>query len=447
MQLVPSLVLLALWSGSAHAFYPYRPSWLEQLDTTIEAEVRRTAPQQSADGIAFEIKQRTRRVSSTTTPRPPRRYTRRYDLNPTNKPSQPVASHSEQVAREAARLADKYPSLDALVRRKNAYSVVTAVTPSTADAAGVNQDGADYSYFVQVGLGSKGTKLYMLIDTGAGSSWVMGTDCTSEACKKHDTFGKDSSDTVSISDKDFSVAYGSGKVKGKLATDTLSVAGLSMQYKFGLASTTSDEFSSFAFDGILGLSMGGGAGANFLETLASSGAVKSTVFAVSLSRAADDATSGEIKFGGTNSAKYTGDITYTPISAKGGDWAIDLDDMSYDGNKAGVGGKLAYIDTGTTYIFGPASLVDKLHSVVEGATKQGSSYSVPCDSTTPITVTFSGVDYEIPAKDWIAPKDSSGKCSSNIYGQEVVKDSWLMGATFLKSVYAVFDKDGKRIGK
>ncbi|OAA78346.1 Peptidase A1 [Akanthomyces lecanii RCEF 1005] len=410
MQLVPSLVCLALWSSSAHAFYPYEPKWLKE---SLESEAKRAASVDNSEGLAFAIRQRGGR---------------------------PVASQ------EAARLAAKYDTHGALARRKNAYAVTTATTPTTSDAAGINQDGTDYSYFIQVGLGSKGAKVYMLVDTGAGSSWVMGSDCTSDACAKHDTFGSSQSDSLTISDKDFSVAYGSGKVKGKLATDTISVAGMSMKYQFGLASTTSDDFKDFAFDGILGLSMGSGASANFLSTLGSSGAVKSTVFGVALSRAADGGTSGEIKFGGTNSAKYTGDITYTSVASKSGDWAINLDDMSFNGKKAGVGGKLAYIDTGTTYIFGPSSITDKLHAVIDGASKQGSYYSVPCDSTTPITITFSGVDYHIPAKDWIAPKDSSGNCFSNIYGQEVVKDSWLMGATFLKNVYAVFDKDGSRIG-
>lgn len=287
----------------------------------------------------------------------------------------------------------------------------------------------------------------MLVDSGAGSSWLMGSGCSSDACSRHDTLGPSQSDTLKITTTDFSVAYGSGKVSGKLANDSFSLAGMNLNYEFGLASTTSEEFSNFPFDGILGLSMGTGSSANFLQTLASSGAVKSNVFAVALSRAADDATSGEIKFGGTNSAKYTGSISYNAVASKSGDWAINIDDMSCAGSKAGVGGKLAYIDTGTTYIFGPESLVDKLHSVVKGAVKQGTSYTVPCDATTPITVTFSGVDYNIPAKDWIAPKDANGKCTSNFYGQEVVKDSWLMGATFLKNVYAVFDKDGQRIGE
>ncbi len=314
-------------------------------------------------------------------------------------------------------------------------------------AAGVSQDGTDYSYFVQVGFGSKAKPLYMLVDTGAGSSWVMGTSCDTKACGMHDTFGPDMSDTYEASDKDFSVAYGSGKVQGKLATDTIALAGMSFKYKFGVAATTSDEFESFAFDGILGLSMGKGVSDNFLETLDAANPIDNNIFAVSLNRGSDGTNNGEIQFGSTDPARYTGDISYTSLMSDGGDWAIKMDDASFDGKKAGVGGR-AFIDTGTTYIFGPPDVVKKMHSVIPDATSSdGTYYSVPCDSTTPIVFTFSGVDFEISPKDWISPKDSNGKCTSNIYGQEVVANSWLLGATFLKNVYAVFDKDKKQIGK
>lgn len=314
-------------------------------------------------------------------------------------------------------------------------------------AAGISQDGTDYSYFVQVAFGSKGTPLYLLVDTGAGSSWVMGTSCDTEACGMHDTFGADLSDTFKSSDEDFSVAYGSGKVKGKLATDTVALAGMSFKYKFGVAATTSNEFESFAFDGILGLSMGKGASDNFLATLDEANPIDNNIFSVSLNRGADGTNDGEIQFGATNPDKYTGDINYSPLKSDGGDWSINLDDISFDGTKAGVGGR-AFIDTGTTYIFGPPKTVKKMHDTIPGAeTSDGTYFSVPCDSTTPLVFTFSGVDYEISPKDWISPQDSNGKCTSNIYGQEVVESSWLLGATFLKNVYAVFDRDRKQIGE
>jgi hypothetical protein len=314
-------------------------------------------------------------------------------------------------------------------------------------AAGINQDGTDYSYFIKAEVGSKNKQIYMLLDTGAGSSWVMGADCTDAPCSMHTTFGQDDSSTYTDAGKPFSISYGSGTVNGSLVTDTISVAGISMKYTFGRASHASEDFSHFAFDGILGMSMSQGASDNFLKVLADSKKLDKNIFGIHLNRASDGSNDGEIKFGSTNSDKYTGNITYNPVTSQDGDWAIQIDDMAYDGKKSGAGGVLSYLDTGTSFVFGPPGLTKKIHDVIPGsASSDGLTYTVPCDSNKSLTFTFSGVDYQLSPKDWISPKDNSGKCTSNIYGHEVVEGSWLMGDTFLKNVYAVFDKDEKRIG-
>lgn len=313
-------------------------------------------------------------------------------------------------------------------------------------SAGIDQDGTDYSYFIQVEMGSKKQKMYMLVDTGAGSSWVMGSSCTSNACAKHSTFGPDNSDTLNMTNDDFSIAYGTGQVKGKLATDALSVAGIVIDYKFGVASEASKDFETFAFDGILGLSMGKGASDNYMDTLSKSGKLSKNLFAVALNRASDGANNGEIRFGSVNKDKFTGDIKYTAVATTTGDWVVPMDDLGFDGKKPGAGA-LAYIDTGTSFIFGPKDLTKKLHAdIPNAASSDGVVYTVPCDTSKSLTITFSGVDYQIPPKDYVSPKDSAGRCTSNVYGNEVVKGSWLVGDTFLKNVYSVFDRDNRQIG-
>lgn len=369
-------------------------------------------------------------------------------------PSQSSSPTPERAAREAARLSRKYnrwlandPN-DGPVKRDNNYDIMEAEDTGDKLTAGIDQDGTDYSYFIEVQFGSKGKELHMLVDTGAGSSWVMGSDCDTKACSLHDSFGSDDSDTFEESSDTFSVAYGSGNVKGKLASDTVSVAGMSFKYEFGVADQTSDDFVNFAFDGILGLAMNEGAGQNFLQAMADADEVDANIFGVSLNRAADGNNDGEIKFGSPDEDRYEGDMMYTDVGSDDGNWAIELDDAAYDGKSADVGGVLAYIDTGTTFIFGPEDLVKSFHGVIPDAeSSDGTSYKVPCDSDKALTFSFSGVDFEVSPKDWISPPNSDGSCTSNIYGQEVVKGSWLMGSTFIKNVYTVFDKDKKRIGK
>ncbi|KAM0261117.1 hypothetical protein ACHAQJ_002379 [Trichoderma viride] len=420
------LAPLALFASGALAFYPYTPPWLKEMEAHNSGEAKRSAD----DGLTFEVKRRASRRAP--------------------------ASQEQKAAWQAALLSHKYgneqtpPSSNQdtnnIAKRDNQFRIMQAADPNEPDTAGLDQDGTDYSYFVQAEVGSQKTKLYMLLDTGAGSSWVMGTSCTSQACTLHDSFGPSDSNTLKVSSSKFNIAYGSGSVSGVLVNDTIEVAGMSLTYQFGLASNTSSDFVHFAFDGILGMSMNSGANENFISALEGAGILDKSIFSVALSRASDGHNDGEVTFGSTNPSRYTGAITYTDID-EGADWSIPLDDMSYNGKKAGVGGIDAYIDTGTSYIFGPSKNVKGLHAVITGAqSSDGVTWTVPCGTTTPLVVTFSGVDYSISPKDWVSPQDSTGKCTSNVYGYEVVQGSWLFGDTFLKNVYAVFDKDQKRIG-
>ncbi|KAM5353287.1 hypothetical protein ACJZ2D_016813 [Fusarium nematophilum] len=258
--------------------------------------------------------------------------------------------------------------------------------------------------------------------------------------------GRDLPSDSELAKRDNDIAYGSGKVSGTLARDTISLAGMSFKYQFGLATTTSDQFIQFAFDGILGLAMNEGANENFLSTLEKTGELDNNVFCIALNRASDGTNEGEISFGSPNTDKYSGKISYTSLGEKD-DWAIEMDDMGYNGENAGVGGIRSFIDTGTSFIFGASDNVKKLHSLIPGAeSSDDTTYKVPCDSNGNLTVTFSGVDYVISSKDWVSPPNKAGECTSNIYGYEVVKGAWLLGDTFIKNVYAVFDPDERRIG-
>lgn len=338
---------------------------------------------------------------------------------------------------------------DDLERRDNNFSIVEAATPSATNSVGIDQDGSDISYFVEANIGSRGDALYLLCDTGAGSTWIMASDCESTACKDHTTWSSSDSTTHSDTGTGFTIAYGSGSVEGYLAKDSIAIGSVKVTMEFGLANTTSDDFTHFAFDGILGLSMATGASDNFFSTIKADKLLKSNVFSVDLNRNSDGPNTGQLTFGGTDSSKFRGDISYTSVNTDaGGDWAIPLGNVGFDGSKAGVTTRLAYIDTGTTYAFAPAADVAALHKLIPGAkSSDGVTYTAPCDTGKGITVTFSGVDHEISVKDWLSAPSSSGVCTSNIYGREVVSGAWLLGDVFLKNVYAVFDADASRIGE
>ena len=285
----------------------------------------------------------------------------------------------------------------------------------------------------------------MLLDTGSSTAWIMGSTCKSDACLYHDLFGVDDSKTLKLQSKEFRLAYGTGAVQGTLARDSVSLAGISIDMSFGLANETSSDFTHFAFDGILGLDMAVGSTGGFITELVNQKVLQSNIFAVTLGRASDPSNEGQITFGAVDNSKFKGDITYTNlITENKGAWVIPIDGFGFGGKKVTLKDRTTYIDTGTSFAFGPQSDVTALHKLIPGSTTVDEvTWYVPC-SDSPIEITFSGVTYKISAKDWQAGSGTS--CRSNIYGREVVKDGWLLGDVFLKNVYSVFDVDKKRIG-
>ncbi|KAL2759386.1 hypothetical protein ACRALDRAFT_2030688 [Sodiomyces alcalophilus JCM 7366] len=439
------LLQLSLWVSLSHAFFPWFPKHRcrednictstkkrEQVDGDARPTEDTVAVSRSARARTYPIHQRTATI--------PNR-----------------SSDSDSIAREIARLIAKYtgrqpqdtvPPGPQLEKRQNVYRVVKPVSATHSNSAGIYQDGSDFSYFIQAGFGSDGKKMFMLVDTGAATTWVMGSDCTSEACNLHESFGPDDSSTYEADPSGFSVKYGSGSVKGTKATDSVAVAGMVLdRYKFGVVNQTSDDFNHFPFDGILGLSLANGHTDNFLKAAMEADVLDKGLFCVFLSRSGDGPNTGEISFGSCNPDKYTGDFTYTDVGSSNGDWAIPLDSLTYNGKKAGGEQRLAYIDTGTSYVFGPKADVKGFHDNIPGASSSdGTTWKVPCDSNKTVAYTFSGVSHNVSSRDWLSRPDSNGVCTSNIYGYEVVPGAWLLGDLFLKNVYAAFDADKNRIG-
>jgi cathepsin D len=326
-------------------------------------------------------------------------------------------------------------------------------SPATGpNSVTVDEDGNDFSYFFSMEFGSSNESLWILFDTGGTNTWVFGSNCTVEACELHNTFGQDNSTTLEMSDDTFSVGYGSGTVSGLLGTDTVSIANFSLELTFGLANNASSDFEDYPMDGILGLGRSNSTTigtSTAMETIAKDNILPSNIVAVSLQRAIDNTTDGELTFGGVDPTKFEGDILYTSTSTDTDRWEIPVDDAAVGGTPLNFTGKSAIIDTGTTYIFLPPNDASALHALIPGSTAASDEFVIPCSTNTTVQFTFSGVSYSVSPQDYVgtATNSSGTSCYSNIIGvQTFGSDDWLLGDTFMKNVYSVFDFDQNRIG-
>lgn len=280
----------------------------------------------------------------------------------------------------------------------------------------------------------------------------MSKSCKSDACIVHDTFDRLSSTSLVGTGVSYVLNYGTGKVNGEWVTDNVAFAGYNVNMHFLSADTLSYHFNNYPMDGILGLArVPEPEHPGFIHSLVNQGLLNSNTFAVNLHRMSDQTNDGSIVFGGVDPSKFSGNITYVPTVADNSIWGISVGDAGFNGQKAGLGGRTAVIDTGTSYAFMPEEDAKKFYALLPEATvsEDGGSYTVPCDTTIPAQFTFGGVTYEVSAKDWVGGKngDGSNTCTSNIYSRDASgQGSWLLGDTFLKNVYAVFDMGNNQIG-
>ncbi|TVY26700.1 Aspartic-type endopeptidase [Lachnellula hyalina] len=422
-----NFLLVALtFSTSAKAFFYYDPPYRCQLDDTRTCSEEKRAI--DSDPLSLKIVQR-------------------IPENPDS--PQTIERHVDSLKRKYQRIAPSQVERaeNDVEKRTNSHSIVSAAVPSQTNSAGIDQDGTDFSYFAEVKLGSANKPVYLLLDTGAGTSWVMGPSCTSGPCKTHDSFGSSDSKTFKDLSTPFSISYGSGNVSGTMAQDSLSIAGMSFTAAIGIASTVSDQFNAFPIDGILGLSLSKSDGQNFWETLAASKTLKSNMAGLAIDRASDGPNTGVINFGSPDTSRFSGSLDYFPSESNlSDDWAVNITNVGVGTTQIGIS-SLGYVDTGTSFIFAPPADAKKLHASIDGATSSDdSTYTVPCTTTTSLTFSFGQSTYTVPSKDWVSA-EANGVCTSNVYGVGVVDDnSWLIGDTFLKNVYVVFDYDQTRVG-
>ncbi|KAF2491094.1 acid protease [Lophium mytilinum] len=339
------------------------------------------------------------------------------------------------------------------LKRTNTYSIINNNTPKQSDSVAVDQDGTDFSYMVAVTFGTSSEEYHMLVDAASSNTWVMSSECETDSCKTHSTFGKEDSTSLTTSDETFSIVYGTGQVNGTVASDDVHVGDLSASLTFGLGIEVSSEFASYPMDGILGLGRGDSTSnaieaPSLMDDLSTKSLIKAKLFGLHLSRTSDDNNDGELNFGAPNTERYSGSLNYmSVIENDDGFWEIPLDDAGVNDKTLGLKGRSAIIDSGTSWLMMPEDDAVALHKLIPGYTQSGETFTVPCTSKQSVQLTFGGVVYDVSTADYIGGKLSNGACSSKIIGRQTFgPHQWLVGDVFLKNVYTVFDLDDSRVG-
>lgn len=350
---------------------------------------------------------------------------------------------------------------------------------------GLGDSGADNYYFAPIGIGTPLRTLDVVLDTGSSDFWLADTACTEEQNCPSGMVKYDSSNSSTYEDVNipFMMQYGTGAVKGTMAKDAVSLAGYNISsVSFGQASHLAKDTMRPPASGIMGMgfdTLSITRTKPFWQILTERHMLHDYLFSFQLATNIGSVKSvDEINLGGVftlgvlDSQQYSGNITWVPLS-KGygpdglGHWAIDIDSMRVNGETVDMQDMgVAAIDTGTTLIGGPRQLVEQIHSMIPGAQALDASmdplsdpfmersfqhYTFPCKNKFELEFVFGGRAFKLTNEDLNLGKVSpfSSNCMSAIFvspTQPKRMPSWIIGDTFLKTVFSAFGSSPPNVG-
>ncbi|MBN3325215.1 RENI protein, partial [Atractosteus spatula] len=318
----------------------------------------------------------------------------------------------------------------------------------------------DTQYFGEISIGSPPQMFNVVFDTGSANLWVPSYSCSPlyTACFSHNRYDSSKSRTHIENGTGFSIQYGSGNVRGFLSEDVVVVGGIPVVQMFAEATALPALPFIFAkFDGVLGMGYPNAAIDGItpvFDRIISQHVLKEEVFSVYYSRDPHHKPGGEIVLGGTDPQYYTGNFNYLRTS-KEGKWQVKLTGVSVGAEELFCKeGCAAMIDTGSSYITGPASSVSILMKAIRATQLAEGEYTVNCDQVKAlpsISFNFGGHEYSLTGEDYIQLQSQLGEdvCVVTITGLDLpppTGPAWILGANFIARYYMEFDRQNNRIG-
>ncbi|XP_046890410.1 gastricsin-like isoform X2 [Hypomesus transpacificus] len=313
---------------------------------------------------------------------------------------------------------------------------------------------ADTTYYGAITIGTPPQSFQVLFDTGSANLWVDSIYCNTQACNTHTKFNPQASSTYSANGQTFYLPYGAGSLNGVFAYDTVNVGGIVINnQEIGLSTNEPGQnFVVAKFDGILGLSyptISAGRETPVMDNMMSQRLLQADIFAFYMTGGGQQGS--ELSFGGVDNTKYSGQIYWTPVTSQTY-WQIGVAGFGINGRETGwcSQGCQAIVDTGTSMLTAPSSLMGGIMQSIGAQRDQYGQYVVDCSQASnlpTLSFTISGVSFPLPPSAYIQQNQECVVAITPTYlpsqnGQPL----WIFGDVFLRSYYSVYDRAYNRVG-
>merc|ERR1719420_1847454 len=313
------------------------------------------------------------------------------------------------------------------------------------------------AYYGEVQVGSPRQAFVVVFDTGSGNLMVPSTYCQSSACTMHQRFNRAQSTTAKDIQADGShavkgaprdqitVTFGTGEISGVFIQDDVCIGTLCSNVRFVAATDeTDDPFTSFKFDGVLGLAlpeMSQGPEFNFMGLLLQNKALKKPMFSVFLSDS--DSEASEITFGDIKGEHMATDMFWAPVSRDSGYWQVQIDDITINNKKQQLCNDCQVaVDTGTSQLAGPTEVINELSGRLD-VKHDCSNYGQLPD----LGFVMGEHILNLKPQDYV-DKGQDG-CEVSLMQLDVPPPNgplFIFGDQFLRKYYTAYDRENNKVG-
>ncbi|KAK7739154.1 hypothetical protein SLS53_005790 [Cytospora paraplurivora] len=342
-------------------------------------------------------------------------------------------------------------------------------------ATGDNQTGEvtaedqqnDSEYLAEIEIGTPGQKLKLDFDTGSSDLWVFSTELSASAQKGHNVFNPSKSSTWKTSSgESWKISYGDGSsASGDVGTDIVNLGGLKIKNQsVELAKQAAEQFVSGTGDGLLGLAWpsintitkhGKSDPQNtpVANLIAQGDVPKDAQLFTSAFYSSRDKKANSFYTFGYIDEDLVGDneISYVDVDNSEGFWQFSSTSATVNGKTITLSDNTAIADTGTTLALVSDEVVEALYDAIPGAKydEQQQGYLIPtsitADQLPDFTVAVGDKQFTIQKEDLVFAVASEGYWYGGVQSRGDNPFD-ILGDTFLKSVYAIWDQGNTRLG-
>jgi cathepsin D len=289
------------------------------------------------------------------------------------------------------------------------------------------KDYMNTQYFIDINIGTPAQTFQVVPDTGSSNLWVYSSACHSVPCLTHHTYNAGKSSTYTADGQAFDIQYGSGGVHGAVDDDVAEFGGAKANMGLGAVKKVSGAtFYVSKMDGIVGLAYQQ-ISVDKLPTFINSSDMTDKSFSFYLKTNPEESF---MYMPGYLTEGYKQIATHNVVQQTY--WNLNLTAMAQKGKTpVDTTGYMAAIDSGTSLIMGPNSIINPL---IEGITVEQDCTGV--ESLPDISFTFDDHTYNLTSGDYVLQVEQFGntQCVMGIMGQEL-PDSFkyvIVGDVFMR---------------